>query len=59
LCLQQLAPIRLAYRNVSKRLSLVPAPSQKPLPQWLAFAHLSVAFVGFLVVSAVTLSLAH
>jgi hypothetical protein len=32
---------------------------QKPLPEWLVFAHMSVAFVGFLVVGAVTLSLAH
>ena len=31
---------------------------QKPLPEWLVFAHMSVAFVGFLVVGAVTLSLA-
>ena len=31
---------------------------QKPLPEWLVFAHMSVAFIGFLVVGAVTLSLA-
>jgi hypothetical protein len=31
----------------------------QPLPEWLVFAHMSVAFVGFLVVGAVTLSLAH
>jgi hypothetical protein len=30
---------------------------QKPLPEWLVFAHMSIAFIGFLVVGAVTLSL--
>jgi hypothetical protein len=31
---------------------------RKPLPEWLVFAHLSVAFVGFLLVGAVSLALA-
>ena len=31
---------------------------RKPLPQWLVFAHMSVAFIGFLLVGVVTLSLA-
>ncbi len=31
---------------------------QKPLPEWLVFGHMSVAFIGFLVVGVVTLSLA-
>jgi hypothetical protein len=31
---------------------------QKPLPEWLVFAHISVAFVGFVVVGVVGLSLA-
>ena len=30
----------------------------KPLPEWLVFAHMSSAFLGFLVVGVVTLSLA-
>jgi len=30
---------------------------QKPLPEWLVFAHMSIAFVGFLVVGMVLLSL--
>ena len=31
---------------------------QKPLPEWLVFVHMSVAFIGFLLVGVVTLSLA-
>ena len=31
---------------------------QKPLPEWLVFAHMSIAFVGFLLVGGATLSLA-
>ena len=31
---------------------------QKPLPEWMVFAHMSVAFIGFLLVGVVTLSLA-
>ena len=30
---------------------------QKPLPEWLVFAHLSVAFIGFVVVGVVGLSM--
>lgn len=30
---------------------------RKPLPEWLVFAHLSVAFIGFLIVGVVGLSL--
>lgn len=32
---------------------------KKALPEWLVFAHMSVAFVGFLGVGALTLSLAN
>ena len=31
---------------------------QKPLPEWLVFVHMSVAFMGFLLIGVVTLSLA-
>jgi hypothetical protein len=31
---------------------------RKPLPQWLVFAHMSIAFLGFLIVASVGLSLA-
>ena len=31
---------------------------QKPLPEWLVFAHMSVAFIGLVIVGVVTLSLA-
>ena len=31
---------------------------QKPLPEWLVFAHMSVAFIGLVVVGVVGLSLA-
>ena len=30
----------------------------KPLPEWLVFAHMSVAFIGLVIVGVVTLSLA-
>jgi hypothetical protein len=30
----------------------------RPLPEWLVFAHMSIAFVGFLAIGLVTLSLA-
>ncbi|MDE2161508.1 MAG: hypothetical protein KGJ30_21585, partial [Burkholderiales bacterium] len=29
----------------------------KPLPEWLVFVHMSIAFIGFLAIGLVTLSL--
>ena len=31
---------------------------QKPLPEWLVFVHMSVAFIGFLLIGVAALSLA-
>lgn len=30
---------------------------RKPLPEWLVFVHMSIAFIGFLAIGLVTLSL--